>query len=108
MAKYFPFLIILHCVGALMMFGNYSIFFNSGERSTDTTNYPCNDDPNGETFCDYDPEYDFTDKKFVLLLPALCVVTFTIIFLGMRWFCKVLCKPFKSIDHKNLREKTTY
>ena len=26
----------------------------------------------------------------------------------MRWFCKVLCKPFKSIDHKNLREKTTY
>ena len=109
MAKYFPFLIILHCVGALMMFGNYSIFFNSGERSKDTTNYPCTvDATNDETFCDYDSSYDFTDKKFVLLLPALCVLTFTIIFLGMRWFCKVLCKPCKSIDQNNLREKTTY
>jgi hypothetical protein len=106
MAKYFPLLIGLHSIGAVLMLGNYSIFLKGGKVS-DKANFPCEMEDD-ELWCKYDDSYDFTDTKFILFLPAIVIFMFTIIFLGLRSICTFICRSCKSIDNNNLREKTTY
>eukprot|EP00939_MAST-03C_sp_MAST-3C-sp1_P004347 g4347.t1 len=80
--RYIPVSVALHCVGALMMFGNYQIFLDMGTASDASDILPCETDSStGRTWCEYDPSYNLNEGKSVLLVPIIALG----IFVGGSW-----------------------
>jgi len=105
MTKLIPLGIVLHCVGAVAMFGNYQIFLDMGEPAD--RNGTCFTDSDRRTWCKYDQKYNLDDAAIAMVMPLILLGVGIVVTYLLFKISTVICAPCYKNSQSTMKENNT-
>lgn len=108
MTKQIAIAVILHCITAVFMFGNYQIFMDMGSPADGGSK--CKTDEDGREWCEYSHEYNVDDAAILTMAPLVLmgvgVMIIYFLFKASNIVCSTCLK--KSAKKRKEKDRTTY